>query len=43
VLCTAMDVDPAEKAKAARVQRLLYGIMVVMILTPLVVFFLRSR
>jgi hypothetical protein len=43
VLCTAMDVDPAEKAKAARVQRLLYLIMVLLILSPLVVLFLRSR
>jgi len=37
-----MDVDPAEKAKAARVQRLLYLLTAVMILAPLVVFILQS-
>jgi hypothetical protein len=38
-----MEGDPTEKAKAVRVQRLLYVIMMVMILAPLVVLFLRSR
>lgn len=38
-----MDVDPAEKAKAVRAQRLLYVIMAVMIVAPLVVLYLRSR
>lgn len=38
-----MEDDPAEKAKAARVQRLLYVIMAVMILAPLVLFLIRLR
>jgi hypothetical protein len=38
-----MDVDPAEKAKAVRVQRLLYLITVVMIAAPLVAWWWRSR
>jgi hypothetical protein len=38
-----MEPDPAEKAKAARIQRLLYVIMAVMILAPVVVYLLRFR
>lgn len=37
-----MDADPSEKAKAARVQRLLYVLTIAMIVVPLVIFLLRS-
>ena len=38
-----MDVDLAEKAKARRAQRLLYALMIVMIVSPLAVYWLRNR
>jgi hypothetical protein len=38
---TEMDATDAEKANARRVQRLLYGLMVVMIGAPLIVYLLR--
>jgi hypothetical protein len=38
-----MDDDPAEKAKAVRVQRFLYVVMFLMIVVPMVVYFLRYR
>ena len=36
-----MDATDAEKANARRVQRLLYGLMIVMIGVPLIVFVVR--
>jgi hypothetical protein len=36
-----MDATDAEKAKARRVQQLLYGLMAVMIVVPAVVFVVR--
>jgi hypothetical protein len=38
-----MDANEAEKAKALRVQIILYGMMFVMVLAPLVIYYLRSR
>jgi hypothetical protein len=38
---TEMDATEAEKANARRVQRLLYGLMVVMIGAPIIVYLLR--
>jgi hypothetical protein len=38
-----MEPTEAEKAKAERAQWLLYGIMIVMVFAPLVIFLLRSR
>jgi hypothetical protein len=36
-----MDATDAEKANARRVQRLLYGLMIVMIGVPLIIFVVR--
>ena len=41
--CSEMEPTEAEKAKGERAQWLLYGIMLVMVFAPLVIFFLRSR
>ena len=41
--CTEMEPTDAEKAKGERAQMLLYVVMLVMVFTPLVIFFLRSR
>ena len=38
-----MEPTEAEKAKAERVQLLLYVLMLVMVFAPLVIFLLRSR
>jgi hypothetical protein len=43
VRCTEMDATEAEKANARRVQWLLYGLVIVMIGAPVLVFFLRNR
>jgi hypothetical protein len=43
VRCTEMEPTEAEKAKGARAQWLLYGLMLVMVFAPLVIFLLRSR
>jgi len=38
---TQMDATDAEKANARRVQRLLYGLMIVLIGVPLIIFVVR--
>jgi hypothetical protein len=40
-----MEMEPteAEKAKGERAQWILYGVMILMVFTPLVIFLLQSR
>jgi hypothetical protein len=38
-----MEPTEAEKAKGVRAQRILYALLFVMVFTPLVIFWLRSR
>jgi len=38
-----MEPTEAEKAKGERAQMLLYVVMLIMVFTPLVIFFFRSR
>ena len=40
---TEMEPTEAEKAKGERAQWVLYGVMLIMVFAPLVIFFLRSR
>jgi hypothetical protein len=40
---TEMEPTEAEKAKGERAQWILYGVMIIMVFAPLVIFLLRSR
>ena len=40
---TEMEPTEAEKAKGERAVWILYGVMIIMVFTPLIIFLLRSR